>query len=280
MAYLPAWIAFSVGIGTLTWFVRRCLRSDSPLLDVTMFRHRIFSAGVLAALIASFSMSAGLLLLAQWLQLVNGASAFESGLQLMPLALAAAATSLLAPVASERIGMRATIFLALFIAGAGMLYLGIRGENLDLPSVLIALALIGAGIGALALASSMIMGGVPRSKAGNAAAMEDTAYEFGAVLGIALLGSLASFLYRRELGTPAEALVLGEEATEAARDSLGGAIAVADAAHLPDLAARAGEAFTSGLGMAGLIGGLILVVFAFVVHAMTPKGTMLADLEH
>lgn len=280
MAYLPAWIALAVGLGALTLFVRRCLRSDSPLLDVTMFRHRIFSAGVLAALISSFSMSAGLLLLAQWLQLVNGASAFESGLQLMPLALAAAVTSLLAPVASERIGMRSTIFLALFVTGAGMVFLGIRGADLDLTSVFIALALIGAGIGALALASSMIMGGVPRSKAGNAAAMEDTAYEFGAVLGIALLGSLASFLYRRQLGTPAEALVLGDEATEAARDSLGGAVAVAEAARLPDLAARAGEAFTSGLGVTGLIGGAILLAFAFVVFFLTPKGTMLGDLEH
>lgn len=161
-----------------------------------------------------------------------------------------------------------------------MVFLGLRGEDLDLTSVSIALALIGAGIGALALASSMIMGGVPRSKAGNAAAMEDTAYEFGAVLGIALLGSLASFLYRRELGTPAEALVLGQEATEAARDSLGGAVAVAEAARLPDLAVRAGEAFTSGLGVTGLIGGAILLTFAFVVFALTPKGTMLADLEH
>ena len=82
----------------------------------------------------------GLLLLAQWLQLVNGASAFESGLQLMPLALAAAVTSLLAPVLSERIGMRATVFLALFIAGAGMMVLGVRGENLELTSVFISLA--------------------------------------------------------------------------------------------------------------------------------------------
>ena len=32
--------------------------------------------------------------------------------------------------------------------------------------------------------------------------------------------------------------------------------------------------------MAGLIGGLILLVFAFVVFYLTPKGTMLADLEH
>ena len=126
----------------------------------------------------------------------------------------------------------------------------------------------------------MIMGGVPRAKAGNAAAMEDTSYEFGAVLGIATLGSLASFLYRQNLGIPTEAAVLGADATEAVRDSLGGAIAVAEGAGLPDLAARAGEAFTSGLGMADLIGGLILLAFAFVVFSLTPKGTMLADLEH
>ena len=280
LTYLPAWIAFGIGVTAIVVFVRRCLNSDAPLLDVTMFRHRIFSAGVLAALIASFSMSAGLLLLAQWLQLVNGASAFESGLQLMPLALAAAVTSLLAPVLSERIGMRATIFLALFIAGAGMMVLGVRGENLELTSVFISLALIGAGIGALALASSMIMGGVPRSKAGNAAAMEDTAYEFGAVLGIAILGSLASFLYRREIGIPPETLAMGADATDAVRDSLGGAVAVAEAAHLPDLAARAGDAFTSGMGLTGLIGGLVLLAFAFVVFFLTPKGTMLGDLEH
>lgn len=75
-------------------------------------------------------------------------------------------------------------------------------------------------------------------------------------------------------------LGLGEDAAEAARDSLGGAVAVAEAAQLPDLATRAGEAFTSGLGLAGLIGGLILLAFAFVVFFLTPKGTMLADLEH
>src|SRR5699024_4118612 len=100
-----------------------------------------------------------------------------------------------------------------------------------------------------------------------------------AVLGIAILGSLASFLYRRELGTPAETLALGAQTTEAARDSLGGAVAVADAAHLPGLAARAGEAFTSGLGLAGLVGGSTRWAFGFAVCCRASKGTMLADLE-
>lgn len=280
LTYAPAWIALAAGLVALTWFVLRCLRSASPLLDVTMFRHRIFSAGVLAALIASFSMSAGLLLLAQWLQLVNGASAIESGIQLMPMALAAAVTSLVAPALSERIGMRATVSLGLAVSGAGMLYLGVRGEGVDLTAVLISLALVGAGIGALALASSMIMGGVPRSKAGNAAAMEDTAYEVGAVLGIATLGSLAAYLYRRDLDAPAVIPGLDDHTAAVVGDSLGGAVAVADAAGLPLLAEKAGEAFTSGLGLTGLIGGGILLVSALAVFLLTPRGTRLEDLEH
>lgn len=279
LTYWPAWVALGVGLAVLTWFILRCLRSSSPLLDVTMFRYRIFSAGVLAALIASFSMSAGLLLLAQWLQLVNGATALEAGLQLMPLALAAIVTSLLAAPLSEKIGMRATIFLGLAVSGAGMLLLGLRANSLDLTAVFIVLALVGAGIGALALASSMIMGGVPRSKAGNAAAMEDTAYEVGAVLGIATLGSLASFLYRHALQPPQEALALGAELVETARGSLGGAVAIAEAAALPRLAERAGEAFALGIGPTGLIGGGIMLAFALLVFLLTPKGTKLADLE-
>lgn len=276
----PAWVALGVGVAALAWFVVRCLRSATPLIDIRMFRHRIFSAGVLAALVATLSMSAGLFLLAQWLQLVNGSSAMESGLQLMPLAVTAAVVSLLAPTIAGWIGMRTTVFLGLTVSGVGMLYIGYRGTDLDLTAVFVALCLIGAGIGALALASSMIMGGVPRSRAGNAAAMEDTAYEFGAVLGVAALGSLASLVYRAELDTSHLTDVLGADAVRAAEDSMGGAAAVAAQAGLPELAAEASRAFTAGLGVTGLVGGVMMVVFAGAVFLLTPKGTSLEHLEH
>lgn len=280
LTYPEAWVATAIGTVAITWFVLRCLRSKSPLIDVTMFGHRVFSAGVLAALIASFSMSAGLLLLAQWLQLVNGATAMESGIQLMPLAVAAAVTSLMAPYLAGKMGMRGTVFLGLIVSGSGMLILGYKGADLDLPSVLFLLTLLGAGIGSLALASSMIMGGVPRSKAGNAAAMEDTAYEFGAVLGIAVLGSLSALMYRRELSADEDLALLPQEAREAMEDSLGGAAAVATEAGLPELAEHAGQAFTQGLSATGWIGGAIMMVSAFAVFALTPKGTRIEDLEH
>lgn len=280
LTYFPAWIALALGLVALSWFVVRCNHSSSPLIDMSMFRHRIFSAGVLSCLIASMSMSAGLYLLAQWLQLVNGSTALESGWQLMPLAVSAAIVSLLAPLLAGAIGMRITVFSGLLVSGAGMLYLGWAGADMALPDVYIALVLVGIGIGSLALASAMIMGGVPRSKAGNAAAMEDTAYEFGAVLGISLLGSLSAMMYRSELGTEQLARTLGPELTHVAEDSLGGAMAVATELGLPELAERAGRAFSSGLGVTGLVGGIAMIVAAVAVFWLTPAGTRLENLEH
>lgn len=280
LTYSPAWIALVIGLAALTWFVLRCNRSSSPLIDMSMFRHRVFSAGVLSCLVASLSMSAGLYLLAQWLQLVNGSTALESGWQLMPLAVSAAIVSLVAPMLAGAIGMRTTVFLGLLISDLGMLYIGWAGADISLTDVYVALVLVGIGIGALALASSMIMGGVPRSKAGNAAAMEDTAYEFGAVLGISLLGSLSAMMYRSELDSAHLAGTIGPELTHIAEDSLGGAMAIATELQLPELAERAGHAFSSGLGVTGLVGGVSMVIAAIAVFFLTPAGTRLENLEH
>ncbi|WP_459589339.1 MFS transporter [Corynebacterium camporealensis] len=275
-----AWIAGLFGLALLTWFVLRCLRSDAPLIEMRLFTYRVFSAGIVAALTASFAMSAALLLLAQWLQLVNGATPFEAGLQLMPLALAAAVSSLGAPPLAQSIGTRATIALALVFGGAGLFYVGIQGEDLVIADIYIALVLVGAGMGALAVGSAMILGGAPVSKAGNASAMEDTAYEFGASLGIAILGSISSLMYRNNLEEHPSFLTLPQEIIDAAEDSLGSAVAAAQALDLPQLQQFAGEAFTESLSMAGLVGGTILLAVSVVVFFMTPKGTDITKLGH
>lgn len=126
----------------------------------------------------------------------------------------------------------------------------------------------------------MILGGAPVSKAGNASAMEDTAYEFGASLGIAILGSISSLMYRNNLEEHPSFLALPQEIIDAAEDSLGSAVAAAQALDLPQLQQFAGEAFTESLSMAGLVGGTILLAVSVVVFFMTPKGTDITKLGH
>ncbi|MFE9234948.1 MFS transporter [Cellulosimicrobium funkei] len=279
LAVPPALAAIVVAAVALTWFVRRCLHSDHPLLDLHLFRSRQFTAGIVAALGATLSMVAALLLVAQWLQLVEGSSPIETGLQLAPLALAGGLASLAAPPLSRRTGSRAVLAGGLALAGGGLLVIGLVGDGLSLTTMIVALCLVGAGMGALAIGSAMIMGGVPTDKAGSAGALEETSYEFGGTLGVTVLGSISALLYRASLDTAPglDALRDAEPVlADQAGQSLGAAIAIADETGLPELAARAGEAFTQSLQTTGLIGGALMLVIAVLVFLLTPKGTNVA----
>lgn len=282
LAVPAAWVSLAVAVVSLTWFARRCLHSDSPLLDLRLFGSRRFSAGIVAALGSVFSMIAALLLVAQWLQLVLGASPIGAGLRLTPLAIAAAVASLIAPALSRLIGSRAVLAGGLVLAGAGLGWIGVAGD-VDLTAMLIALALIGAGIGSLAIASAMIMGAVPEEKAGNAGALEETAYEVGATLGVAVLGSISALVYRSALGSGAafEQLRLADPGlAREAEESLGAAVAIAGELHAPELAAEAGAGFTDSLQVAGIVGGVLSIAVAAAVFFLTPKGTEVTGTAH
>lgn len=132
---------------------------------------------------------------------------------------------------------------------------------------------VGAGVGSLAIASAMIMGGSPEEKSGNAGALEEASYELGAVLGITVLGSVSALVFRDHLTSLAAGLGLPSALVDPAGESLGAAMHIAEEAQLPSLATSAAEAFTDSLQVAGLIGGVIMVVVGTAVFLVTPKGT-------
>ncbi len=275
-----AWIAVSIATVALTWFVIRCVRSEAPLLDLRLFRSRPFSAGIIAAFGTTFSMVAALLLVAQWLQLIDGATPIEAGIRLMPFAIAGAIASMFAPAAARVVGARAVLAGGLGLAAIGMLYIGFVGTNLNLAGVLIATSLIGAGTGSLAIASAMIMVGSPVEKAGNAGALEETSYEFGATLGVAILGSISALIYRFQLATdPAMRNIAGELLADA-KESLGAAVVIGEQADLPELVESANEAFVRSLQAAGYAGGFFMLGVAVLVFVLTPKGTDVEGAEH
>ncbi len=114
-----AWSALAIAGIAIVWFVLRCIRSDHPLLELRLFRNRSFSAGIIAALGTTFSMIAALLLIAQWLQLINGATPIGAGLRLAPIAVAGAVASLAAPPLARVIGARAVLSGTLGVAILG-----------------------------------------------------------------------------------------------------------------------------------------------------------------
>ncbi len=280
LANTTAWVALLASLALLAWFAVRCLRSDAPLLDLRLFRSRPFSAGIIGALGSSFAMGSALLLLAQWMQLVDGATPVETGMRLFPAAIGGAISALLAPVLARWTSPRAVLAGGIASAGLGMILIGVQPGTLSTLTVLIAITLVGVGTGALAIGSALIMSGSPEERAGSAAALEETAYELGSVLGVAILGSVAALWYRANFtgfvwpGTPDPAAVADAES------SLGGAIAVAQKLGLPELAHEAGIAFTHSMQWTGIIGGGVLVAVAITIFFLTPKGTSVTDAQH
>jgi DHA2 family multidrug resistance protein-like MFS transporter len=114
------------------------------------------------------------------------------------------------------------------------------------------------------LAADMVVGTAPRERAGAASAILETSSELGGALGIAVLGSIGTAVYRSQV---ADAVPAGvpPQAAEAARDTLGGAVAAGD--QLPDafaaeLLEAARQAFTQGLQLAATISAAVVIAAA------------------
>ncbi|MFF0860267.1 MFS transporter [Nonomuraea sp. NPDC003560] len=225
---LPFWasvLVFLGGAGLLVAFVRRQSRLPAPLLELALFRRREFTTGVAGVLLGVFALVGLQLMLAQYLQLVLGDSPVRAAVRMLPLVLSAVTGGLAAAHILPRIGMRATMS-----GGLGLVALALTptlGWGVEGHPVMLAVCFVGIGFGvqvALLAASDTIMSSVPESRAGGAAAIEETAYELGAGLGVAVLGTITTLAY-----APALPAVPGVSAggMDQARQSLAGAAHVA-----------------------------------------------------
>ena len=275
-----SWMVLTFAVILLVGFVIRCLRSSDPLLDVRLFKNNAFTAGTIAALIPMFAMNAMLLLVVQWLQVVEGLSPFKAGVYLLPMALGSLLFAPLAPMLAARMGARTILSSGLALAGVGFLIMFFFGQPLAYPLLAASLFLIGAGSSSLAIASAIIMLSAPQEKAGNAAAIEESMYDLGGVLGIAILGSIAAQLYRNYLNV--DAFInqgISGPLAELAKESIIGALEVSAQMGIAVFAAEAVSAFNNSLVTTGLIGGIIMIVIATVVFMLVPK-TLDITKEH
>ncbi|MFD4676274.1 MFS transporter [Lentzea sp. NPDC058450] len=179
-----------VGIAGLWLFVRRQQASPNPMIDVALFRNPAFSGAVGASMIAIFALTGLVFFLSQYFQNVLGYSPLEAGLRELPLGLAGVlVVAAIGPVV-RLVGRGRAIALGLLVAAAGLTIVSVWAHY---GAIAIALVVIGAGVGlALTLTTDAVVSAVPADKAGAASAVSETAYELGAALGIAVLGTVLS----------------------------------------------------------------------------------------
>jgi DHA2 family multidrug resistance protein-like MFS transporter len=262
----PALAGLAVGAA----FVDRQRRLADPMIDLELFRRPGFSAALGANMLA-FAVVFGIeIFVAQYLQLVLGFSPLEAGLWSVPSAAAFVVGSQLTPPLAARFRAASVMLGGLVVAlsGAGLLT---QVEASGGPAAVVAGAVIlSLGLAPLfTLAADLAVGSAPPERAGAASGISETSSELGGALGLALLGTIGTAVYRGEVadGLPAGASV-------SARETLGGAVEAAGrlpATMRADFLDPAREAFTHALQVAATVSGAIIVVAALLVATVVRR---------
>jgi DHA2 family multidrug resistance protein-like MFS transporter len=270
LGWLPA-SAMVAGLAVGVAFVRRQRSLTDPLIDLRLFRSPAFSGALAAYTLGTFVGFGAYVFIAQYLQLVLGLQPLQAGLWTVPSMLAYIAGSFVVPRIVRRVRPA-------YVMSAGMLFAAVGFAVLTQVDGPAGLAVIVAGsviysLGlspVVILATDLIVGSAPVERAGAASAISETSSELGGALGIAILGSIGTAVYRLHVG---DALPAGvpPDAAEAARATLGGAAAVAG--RLPDqvgaeILRAAREGFARAFELAAAINAAVAIATAILTAVL------------
>jgi DHA2 family multidrug resistance protein-like MFS transporter len=256
----------AAGFGVAVVFVQRQRRAADPLIDPGLFRLPAFSVSLVTYLLATFVAFAAFLFIFQYLQLVLGKSPLVAALWAIPSFAAFIVGSMLTPPIVRRMRPAYVMSGGLGLAAIGYALLAQVDGSSPLALVLAASVVFSLGEAPVfTLATDLVVGTAPSERAGTAAAISETSSELGGALGIAILGTIGAAVYRSQVDIPP---AVPPQAAEAARDTLGGAVATSG--ELPDAVASelldsARDAFVSGLQLAALTSAVIGLATATLV---------------
>ncbi|MFI8516676.1 MFS transporter [Streptomyces sp. NPDC085481] len=259
------------GLAVLVGFVLHEKRSDHPALDVSYFRKPPFAAAVAAIALVFFALMGVTFFSAFYLQSVRGYSALESGLLILPLAVAQMVFAPRARLVVERFGARAVCTAGMLLIAAGLAAFAIF--DADTPVWLMELVFFVQGAGMAHIMPPVtvtVMQTLPREKAGSGSAINNTFRQVGGALGVAVLGSVLSTTYRGEieghLGAVPPAL------RDAAGESIEATLAVADKLGPAgrELVAPAYAAFLDAMHVTAVASAGVAVLGAVVVALFLP----------
>ncbi len=264
----PAVAFICLGILMAFLFIRRQKSLRHPLIDLRLFSIASFNTSLVTYMLAGFVSFGCYIFIAQYLQLVLGLSPLEAGLWTLPWSGGFIIGAMLTPVLVKRINPAYVMGAGFLLASIGY---GLITQVETLPPI--TAIVTGSVIFSMCMApvftltTDFIIGSAPPEKAGAASAISETSAELGGALGIAILGSIGTAIYRKFM---AEAISerIPDKAATVARDTLGGAISEADS--LPtaigaELLSAAREAFTNALQLTVLICAIVSATLGILI---------------
>lgn len=278
------WVLTAMTIAAAMGFWFHQSRSSNPWLDRELLANPAVRLGLTIVAVGMFALTGPNMYLAQYYQLVLGLSPLLASLSMLPMAAFGVAGAIGASILAQRLQKERVVVLGLCAGAAGLLALIAATHSHTLILVIIAGALLSAGITAfLSLATDITVSGASERKAGAASALSETSSELGAALSIAILGTIGTVVYRSTLslasGIPIELARKASESITAA-DSVAQSLG-AESGGAVLQAAR--DAFTvSQGGILGIAAAVLVALALFVgIRTRTPSmsGAVRRDSE-
>jgi DHA2 family multidrug resistance protein-like MFS transporter len=268
-------VTLGLGVGAL--FVRRQRRLADPLIDLGLFRVPAFRVSLATFTLTTLVVFGSYVFVGQYLQLVLGLSPLVAGLWMLPGSVGVIAGSMLAPAIVRRVHPATVMGVGLGLAALGFAVLT-RVGALGLTGLVVGTGIVYLGLGPVfTLGTDLIVGSAPPERAGAAAAISETSSELGGALGIAILGSIGTAVYRTAMAhAPLDAVPALARA--AARETLGGATAAAEGLAHPVAAQLLGAsraAFTHSLEVTAticaVVSALVALSAAMLLRRLQPS---------
>ena len=275
-------IVIGLFIGRL--FIRRQQVLPDPLIDLRLFRITAFRSTLAALLLSLFCWSGLYLFIAQYLQLVLNMGPLQAGLWTVPAAAVSMVGCMLAPATTRFIRRVYMMAIGMTIMSIGLFMLSGIQATLGLPYLVSAAIILSFGCGiTVTLGVDMVVATAPPERAGAAAGLYETSTTLGSALGVAILGSIGTAVYRSNMAAT-DFNTLPDNVMKAAKGTLGGAVAVAR--QLPGqsgiaLLNTAKEAFIHSLRLSATVAAALLLAAAVVTAMLLRRvGTGSAKLSH
>ncbi|SDH27092.1 MFS transporter, DHA2 family, methylenomycin A resistance protein [Paraburkholderia steynii] len=168
-------------------------RVDTPMLPLTFFGNRTFSAAVLFGICVNLTYYGVVFVLSLYLQHARGETPLQAGLAFLPLTGGFLVSNVASGWVVGRFGARVPMIAGAITAALGYGLLHFAQAASPLWTLLVPFLLIPSGMGlAVPAMTTAVLASVDTQRAGTASAVLNTARQAGGAVGVAAFGALAS----------------------------------------------------------------------------------------
>lgn len=278
-AGVKSWSDFDVRVSLIIGLIfcgifilweRRC---SYAMIPFELFEKRTFTIPSFAIALIVFGMVGSMFFFSQLFQTVEGYSALEAGLLLMPMTLGVMIGSKSAPMIVKVYGAPLSIGGGMIISALGMaIFVFTIDVHMPLWAILIGFFIDGLGMGlSMPPSTDSIMGSIPKAKAGVGSALNDTTIELSAAMSIAILGSYVNRIYLshiKEMDVESSLAVALKTSIQSAHSAI---TSLSDVTLQEQLLEVVDKAFIDGVYHTMILGCLISVMSGILAIWLLPK---------